>query len=156
MLRDNDRTAVIQEDVRRPERILDAPEVRGLLDLSQPVAVLVVALFHFIPDADDPVGILSRLTAPLVAGSYLAMSHVTEDAVDRRADPDVDEGMDVYRRSGIDLTARSRRDVEARFGAFEPVAPGAVWLSQWHPDDSEEVWDAPESVAIYAGVGRKG
>jgi len=156
MLRDNERTAVIQEDVRHPERILDAPEVRGLLDLSRPVAVLVVALFHFIPDADDPAGILSRLTAPLVADSYLAMSHFTEDAVDRRADPDVDEGMDVYRRSGIDLTARSRRDVEALFGAFQPVAPGVVWLSQWHPDDTEEVWDAPESVAIYAGVGRKG
>jgi S-adenosyl methyltransferase len=61
----NDRTAVIHEDVRRPERILEAPDLRHLFDLREPVAVLAVALFHFIPDEDDPAGIVSHLTAPL-------------------------------------------------------------------------------------------
>jgi hypothetical protein len=72
MLAGNDRAAVIQEVVRRPDRILEAPEARRLLDFDQPVAVLAVGLLHFVSDADDPAGTLSRLTAPLVSGSYLS------------------------------------------------------------------------------------
>ena len=79
MLAGNDRTAVIHDDVRRPERILEAREAKRLLDLDQPVAMLVVGLFHFISDADDPAGILSRLTAPLVSDSHLALSHGIAD-----------------------------------------------------------------------------
>jgi S-adenosyl methyltransferase len=77
ILAGNGRTVTIQEDVRRPDRILDHPEVRGLLDLTRPVAVLAVSVLHFIPDADDPAGILARLRDAVVPDSYLVLSHLT-------------------------------------------------------------------------------
>jgi hypothetical protein len=119
MLADNDLTDVVQEDVRRPEQILTAPEVRRLFDFDQPVAVLVVALFHFISDADDPVGIIARLMEPMVSGSYLAISHATDEVP-----YDAEAGREIYRRAGISVTSRSRRHIEALFGDFELVDPG--------------------------------
>jgi S-adenosyl methyltransferase len=149
MLKGNDRTAVILEDVRRPEQILAAPEMR-LLDLDQPVAVLVVGLFHFISDA-DPVGILSRLTAPLVSGSYLALSHLTDDGP-----RDMAVATEIFRRAGIEFIMRSRTEVEALFGGFDLVEPGVVWTPHWRPDSRDAPYhDQPEMSAIYAGVGRK-
>jgi hypothetical protein len=152
ILAGNDRTAVIHEDARRPEQILNHPDVQELLDLEQPVAVLLVALFHFIPDADDPATILSRLTRPLAPGSYMAISHFTLDGMQ---DTDTDTGMDIYRRGGIEVTMRSREQVEALFRGFDLVEPGVVWVPQWHPDSPDDVGGRPEASAFYAGVGRK-
>ncbi|HSK97161.1 MAG TPA: SAM-dependent methyltransferase [Euzebyales bacterium] len=150
ILRGNDRTAVIQEDVRRAEAITDHPDVRGLLDYAQPVGMLLVALFHFIPDADDPARIVSRLTAPLASGSYVAISHLTGDGT-----YDIDEFREVSRRSGIDVAIRNRRAVEA-LGGLELVEPGLVWAPQWRPESPNDLYlDEPSSPGVYAGVGRK-
>jgi len=151
ILADNTRTTVIQEDIRRPEQILNHPQTQQLLDLEQPIAVLVVALFHFI--ADDPISILARLTGPLAPGSYLAISHLTLDGV---PGADKDAGMDIYRRGGIDLTSRTRAEVEEMFDGFDPVEPGVVWVPQWHPESPLDAYhNEPERSALYAGVGRK-
>jgi hypothetical protein len=152
ILAGNDRTAVVHEDARRPELILNHPGVRDLLDLEQPVAVLLVALFHFIPDADDPATILSRLTRPLASGSYLAISHFTLDGMQGT---DTDTGLEIYRRGGIEITMRSREQVEALFRGFDLVEPGVVWVPQWHPDSPHDVGDNPAATAFYGGVGRK-
>jgi hypothetical protein len=149
MLAGNELTTVVQEDVRRPEQILAAPEVRRLIDLEQPVAVLLVALFHFVSDADDPADLIARLTAPLVAGSYLVLSHASDDGVQ-----DDIQGAQVYRRAGIDVALRSRRQVEELFTGFELVEPGVVWAPLWRPESSLDVFsDQPESSGVYAGVG---
>jgi hypothetical protein len=150
ILADNDRTTAIQEDIRRPEHILNHPETQRLLDLTQPIAVLVVALFHFI--ADDPATILSRLTRPLASGSYLAISHFTLDGMQGT---DTDTGLEIYRRGGIEITMRSREQVEALFRGFDLVEPGVVWVPQWHPDSPHDVGDNPAATAFYGGVGRK-
>jgi SAM-dependent methyltransferase len=151
ILADNDRTAVIQEDVRRPEQIINHPDLRRLLDFEQPVAVLLVALLHYVSDADDPAGIVSRLTGPLAPGSYLALSHGTEDGpVDMAA------MREIGRRSGIEVTWRNRQQVEALFAGFDLVEPGVVWVSQWHSESPYDAHrDQPELSANYAGVGRK-
>jgi hypothetical protein len=153
ILNGNDRTAVIQEDVRAPERILDHPDVRALIDLGQPVALLVVALFHFIPDRDDPLGLIGRLSAPLVSGSYLALSHATEDGI--RDDTETAKAKEIYRSSGIDFTSRTRAQVMAMFAGFDLIEPGLVRVSQWRPDADTAIDDSPASSANYAGVGRK-
>lgn len=151
MLAGNDLTDVVQEDVRRPEHILAAPQAQRLLDFDQPVAVLMVALFHFIPDADDPADLIARLTRPLAAGSYLAISHATEDG-----EEDATSAKEIYRRAGIDLTLRTRTEVEALFTGFDLVDPGVVWVPQWRPESASDVlYDRPEASAGYAGVGRK-
>jgi SAM-dependent methyltransferase len=122
ILAGNDLTGVVQEDIRRPEHILQAPEAQRLIDFQQPVAVLIVSLMHFVPDPDQHVSIITRLTEPLVAGSYLALSHVTNDG--KR---DWSEGKEIYSRAGIQGTLRSRAQVEALFGDFDLVDPGLVW-----------------------------
>jgi hypothetical protein len=153
MLAGNDRAAVIQEDVRRPDRILDASEA-GLLDFDQPVALLLVGLFHFVSDADDPVGILSRLTAPLASGSYLALSHGTEDGPRRAA---MVKAKELFARgAGVELTWRSHAQVEALFDGFDLVEPGVVWTPAWRPESPDDLYyDRPEASGYYAGVGRK-
>jgi SAM-dependent methyltransferase len=147
----NGRAAVVQEDFRRPEDILDAPEVRRLLDLTQPVAVLVLALLHHLPDVEDPAALISRLTAPLVPGSYLAISHGTEDG--RRDGATV--GKEIYRRSGLNIMPRSRAQVEALFNGWELVEPGVVWVTQWHPEWPDDPRRQPEDSSFYGGVARK-
>jgi hypothetical protein len=143
-------TAVVQEDVRRPERILNAPEVARLLDLTQPVAVLVVALLHHLSDADDPAGVLGQLTAPLVAGSYLTISHPTSEGPHHAA-----AAQEIYRRGGIELTLRSRVRVQAFFATFELVEPGLVWLPEWRPESPDAAPPEPAFSSAYAGVGHK-
>jgi SAM-dependent methyltransferase len=151
ILRGNDRTAVIQEDVRRPEAILEHPDLQRLLDFDQPIAVLVFALFHFIPDADDPAGVLSRLTAPLLSDSYLAISHLTEDGT-----LDMDRGREISRRAGIEVTPRTLREVTRLLSGFDLVDPGVVWIPLWRPESSDDLYvDQPEASGGYAGVGRK-
>src|SRR6266498_1582061 len=68
-------TTAIKADLREPNVILEHPEVREVIDLDQPVAVLLVAVLHFLQDADDPVGVVARLRDAMAAGSYLAISH---------------------------------------------------------------------------------
>ena len=150
ILSGNHRADVIQEDFRKPEQILDTPEVHRLLELTQPVAVLVLALLHHLPDVDDPANIISRLTEPLVAGSYLAISHGTEDG---RHNGSV--GKEIYRRSGLNILSRGRAQVEAMFDGWELVEPGVVWVPQWHPDWPEDPRRRPEDSSFYGGVGRK-
>jgi hypothetical protein len=151
VLRGNDLTGVVNEDIRNPERILDSPEVDRLLDLDEPVAVLVVGLLHFVSDADDPAGLLRRLTTPMASGSYLAISHPTNDGAQ-----DLHPVEEVSRRAGIDVTSRTRRQVEALFGVLDLVEPGIVWVPQWHPESPLDLfYDRPELSANYGGLGRK-
>jgi SAM-dependent methyltransferase len=151
ILAGNDRTEVIQEDVRRPDRIMRHPDLLRLLDMDQPVAVLMVALLHFISDAEQPAQILSQLMDPLVSGSYLAITHATNDGT-----PDMDQMKDIYRGSGIELTWRTHQQMHALFDGYDLVDPGVVWAPLWHPESPDDIHhDQPEVSANYGGVARK-
>lgn len=87
----------------------------------------------------------------MVAGSYLALSHGTNDG-----QQDWTEFRAIYGRAGIEGTLRTRAQVEALFGDFELVEPGVVWIPLWRPESPDDVfYEDPESSAIYAAVGRK-
>ena len=147
----NDRTAVIEEDARHPERILEAVEAGGLLDLTQPVAVLMVVLLQYISDADDPGGIVSRFMRPLASGSYLALSDPTNDG-----SKDWTTTQEIARRGGFEVAMRSHRQMLAMFGDLELVAPGLVWIPQWRPTTVTDAFhDQPEASGYYAGLARK-
>jgi hypothetical protein len=75
ILADNPHAGTIEGDLRRPEEILGHPAVLGLLDFSRPIGLLLIAVLHFVPDADDPAGIVAGLRGRMAAGSYLAISH---------------------------------------------------------------------------------
>ncbi|MET7878249.1 SAM-dependent methyltransferase [Micromonospora profundi] len=152
ILAGNDLAVVVQEDLRHPERILDHPDVRRLLDLSQPVAVMVVAVLHFIPDTDRPAELLRTLRDALAPGSYLVLSQASDDG---RSDDERAEAERVYQRTDNPLSVRSRAELTALFDGFELVDPGVVWVPQWRPDTPESAEDAERAVFM-GGVGRLG
>ena len=149
------RTAYIDADLRDIEKILGSRDLLGTLDLSQPVALMLIAVLHFIPDADDPYGLVGRLVAALPSGSYLAVSHLTGDF-----DPAAWAGVAaVFRRSGVIMQVRSLPEVSRFFTGLDLIEPGVVSLPRWRPDRDAEVGQAglpPDAaVSVFGGVARK-
>ncbi|MCI4061856.1 SAM-dependent methyltransferase [Micromonospora sp. R77] len=151
ILSGNDRATVLQEDLRRPEAILRHPEVTGLLDFSQPVAVMIVAVLHFIPYADQPAEILRTLRRSLVPGSHLVMSQACDEG--RVETGERAEAERVYRRTDNQLWIRSRAELVALFDGFTLVDPGVVWVPQWRPETPDQAENAEQAVFM-GGVGR--
>jgi SAM-dependent methyltransferase len=152
ILAGDDRIATIQGDVRRPEDIMGHPDIRGLLDLTRPVAILLVSVLHFVADSDDPADLLGRLRGAVAAGSYLVVSHVTSgDRSDGAAHPTRDG-----QRSDIFAKPRTRAEVERFFAGFDLVEPGLVPVDRWRPEAPEQVRDDSVLSCMHAGVGRKG
>jgi SAM-dependent methyltransferase len=145
------RTTVIEGDLRRPGHLLDHPQTRRVLDLDQPVGLMLVAVLHFIDDADDPAGLVAALHNALAPGSYVVISHGS--AVIRPSQGRV--GEDVYRNTATPLTLRDPDRVATFFGGLELVEPGIVWAPQWHPDSPEEVGERPQDTGIVTGIGMK-
>lgn len=141
---------VVQADLRDPEAILDDPQVRKVLDLGQPVALLLFAILHFIDEADDPYALVRRLVDALPSGSCLALSHGTADFVSAA---DAAKGPAVYRNATAQLTMRSREQVLRFFEGLELEEPGLVTAPLWRPDRPELETDAV--TGIWAGVARK-
>ena len=152
ILAGDERTGVVQADLRQPEKVLSDPELRRLLDMEKPVAVLMAAVLHFVSDADDPQGIVDRYRQAVVPGSYIVLSHGTNDGLP----PEESSRMlALYSRSANPLTARSRAEVADLLSSFELVDPGVVYLPLWHPDSPDDVDDHPERCTTFAAVGRK-
>jgi SAM-dependent methyltransferase len=151
ILADNDLATAIQQDLRRPDAILDHPEVRALLDPGQPIAVLLMALLHAIPDADEPHRIVARIRDRLAPGSYLAISHGTPES----RPEELRRLAEASGRGGYSLTPRPRADVLRFFDGFELVEPGLVWAPEWRPEHVNEISDDPSHSNSLAGVGRK-
>jgi hypothetical protein len=126
-------TAVIQGDLRRPDDILTNSRLQELIDFRRPVAVLLFAIMHFIPDEDNPAGLVARLTAPLTAGSYLAISHGSADDLDEST---VAAARKVYSQTNAGLHLRSAAQVAEFFAGFEVIDPGVGWVTQWRPDNT--------------------
>ncbi len=153
LLANTPEVTVIQGDVRRIDDILGDPELNRLIDFEQPVAVLMLAVLHFIDDADDPQGVVARLRDAMAPGSYLAVSHVTGDF---DADSSIQEAAAAYDKATYQITLRGRADVMKLFEDMELVDPGLTTLSMWRPDPGAIVPPRAERQWCYAGVGRKG
>ncbi|MCI2421750.1 SAM-dependent methyltransferase [Saccharopolyspora sp. K220] len=152
LLRDNPNAAIVRADLREPDKVLAAPEVSELLDLSQPLAVMMVAVLHFVGDADQPGAIVARYRDALVPGSFLVISHATDEGR-----PDVAAShADLYRqRTATPMTMRPHAAVTGFFEGFELVEPGVVHLPLWRPTAATDVGARPERFTGLAGVGRK-
>ena len=145
------RTAYIQADLREPEAILASPAVRDVLDFSQPVALITVAVLHFIHDEFKPATILATLLDALPSGSYLAASHVTGEHLPAEAAATTR----TYRSSGVPLQVRDSDEfARLAFNGLELVPPGVVLVSEWRPDGTGPR-PAPAEVNCYGGVARK-
>ncbi len=150
ILAGTDRVTVIQEDLRHPTGILGHPDLKAVLDLDAPVAVLLVAILHVIPDGDDPYRIVSALRDALAPGSWLAIAHGTDDS--RPAESE--ELRRLSQKTATPLTLRSRAEVQRFFAGWDLVEPGLVWAPQWHPDSPDDVGEHPELSSNLVGLGR--
>jgi hypothetical protein len=150
LLAGSDNVAVVQGDLRRPEEILEHPDVRAQIDFGQPVAVMLVAILHFIADADDPNTIVARLRDAMAPGSYLAITHV---AMESHAAA-IAKGKEVYKGATASVAPRTRAEILRLFDGFDLVEPGLVWVPQWRPDATAAV-EHPERSLALAGVGVK-
>lgn len=142
-------TSVITADLRDPDGILDHPETRALIDFDQPMAILLVAVLHFIDDETDPYAIVARLRDAMAPGSYLVVNHAT-------ADPRPDNAggaADVYRNTRYPATHRSREQIARFFDGVRLLDPGLVFVPAWRPDTETDI--TPGEVWILGGVGRK-
>ncbi|MDX2605677.1 SAM-dependent methyltransferase [Streptomyces caniscabiei] len=153
VLEGNDGTDVVAADLRKPRDILESPRVRRLIDLNRPVALLLVAILHFVEDKDDPYEAVAELRDALAPGSLLVVSHACREGIplpeDRAAGV-----VDVYRNIRNPLTMRSSDEVARFFEGYDMVEPGVVPMAKWRPDTASED-DDPYAYAQFAGVGTK-
>ena len=143
-------TAYLDADVRRPETILANPVVRDTLDFGMPIALILVAVLHFIPDEDNPREIVRTLVDALPSGSYLVASHATAEH-----NPEGLSGAgQAYRQGGMRGAIRNSEEFGGlAFAGLELVDPGVVLVSEWHPE--EPIRPLPSEVNTYGGVARK-
>ena len=146
------RTGYIQADLREPESILEHSVARELLDFTEPVALMLVSVLHFIPDTDKPRDLVSTLVDALPPGSYIAASHASGEHDRKR----VTGGQQAYQNAGVPFQLRDSDEFSRlAFDGLELVPPGVVVVSEWRPDE-----DGPRPLASevngYGGVARKG
>lgn len=145
----NPTVVAINRDLRRPDEILNHPALQALINLDEPVAILLVAVLHFISDDDGPYEIVARLKDAVSSGSYLVVSHITGEQVSPEASREAEA---VYERSTQRVSPRSRKEIKEFFNGLEIIEPGVVNICTWGSE-----WRPPESIRtlIYAGMARK-
>jgi hypothetical protein len=146
------KTAYIDADLREPHEILADPAVAATLDLSQPVALMLVSVLHFVPDADQPARVVRTLVDALPAGSYVAASHLTTEHSNPAT---AAESVRIYRQGGMPLAPRTADDfADLLFTGLVLAEPGVVPVSDWRPD-GEGPRPLAAEVNTYGGVARK-
>ena len=151
ILEDNDRAVMVHADITEPDMVLHDPQTRQILDFTKPVGLLAVTVGHHIGPERDPVGVFGRYGDAVVPGSYLAMTHSSQDfPANRNQQTD-----NLMKQSHINISLRTRAEILEFFKGFDLVPPGLVSTSQWHPDRPEDAALDPAEDGMYAGVARR-
>jgi trans-aconitate methyltransferase len=148
---DEGATAYIEADIREPDTILHSAILREVLDLTQPVAVMLIAVLHFIQDDNAVNSIVQRLTDALPSGGFLAVTHTTWDLLAPEVLAQVRAMTDADR---VDAWPRTRDQIQGFFDGLDLIDPGVVPTTQWRPDPDTVQYDL-RNVAAWAAVGRK-
>ena len=136
----------LQADLRDPDTIL--ARAARTIDFGRPVALMLLAVLQFILDEQDPYGLVSRLVAALPSGSYLVISHPTDDF-----NPNKGESMKVYNERSADQAVVRDKAATARFfDGLELLEPGVVPVARWRPDSD---LTAARPSSMWCGVARK-
>jgi hypothetical protein len=148
LLADNTTAIAINRDLRSPRTILDHPALQALFDLNEPIAILLVAVLHFIGDEDEPYRLVGEVMERMPRGSYLVISHGTADQVE----PSVTRRVRMlYDRASSTATARSLSEIGRFFAGCDLIDPGIVSVSAWRRFETAE----SDRILCYAGLGIK-
>ncbi|WP_239134460.1 SAM-dependent methyltransferase [Rugosimonospora africana] len=145
-------TAYLDADLREPDKIIDHPELRRTIDLSQPVGLMLVSILHFIADSDDPYGTVARLVRAMPSGSYLTITHVTGDYFSTEESTALLNANN--NRAAVDLHLRSHGQVARFFQDLELVEPGIAPVAEWRAEQAQEPRPPKEDVSGWAAVAR--
>ncbi|GAB2980519.1 SAM-dependent methyltransferase [Streptomyces pseudoechinosporeus] len=152
VLEGNEDADVVAADLRKPQEILASSQFQRLIDQNRPVALLLVAILHFVEDEDDPYEAVAQLRDALAPGSLLVVTHASYEGIP--LPPERAEGaVDVYKNIRNPLIMRSRDDIARFFEGYDMVEPGLVPMPEWRPDTALEDED-PYAYSGFAGVGR--
>lgn len=151
LLADHDNVTFLQADIRQPDQVLESPELHRLLDLSEPVAVLMTETLLHIPDSDNPAAVVAAYKDAICSGSYLGLSHFSENEL-------LLSGLTLFSRMfGLPpaVTLREPEQLAGFFTGLDLVEPGIVPVPLWRPVAGEETDRNPELAGVYVGLGRK-
>jgi O-methyltransferase involved in polyketide biosynthesis len=140
-------TNYVHADVRDPDTILRS--AAETLDFSEPVALSLVALTHYLDD--DAYGLLKRYVAELAPGSFVILSQVTPDLSPEA----IEKAAEQFRRNGTPFFPRSLAEFSRFFDGLELLGPGVIPVSGWRPGPEDVAAQAEGIVPVYAGVARK-
>jgi len=136
-------------DVREPDSIIRNSEIRQVLDFDKPIAVLMVALMHFISPAEDPASLIAAYLDAVAPGSTLTLTHLTVSLDD---EPRRDEALKAWDHAVSRLYSRTAEEVTGFFTGLDVVEPGVVQLQRWRPDADT---DTSVEIQVHGGVGLK-
>ncbi|AWI32275.1 SAM-dependent methyltransferase [Streptomyces tirandamycinicus] len=153
VLEGNDGAGIVQADLRKPADILADGETTRLLDLERPVALLLVAVLHFLEDSDAPGRSVAALRDALAPGSLVVVTHASYEGIPLPREQ-AGGAVGVYKDIRNPLVMRSREEIARFFDGFEMVEPGLVSMPDWRPETPAAQED-PYAFSGYAGVGRK-
>ncbi|AEV85331.1 hypothetical protein ACWT_4311 [Actinoplanes sp. SE50] len=142
-------TAYIDADLRDPRTILDDPEVRATLDWDRPIAVMMVAVLHFIRDDEDPQGVVDTILDALPPGSYVVASHSTWEYLPA----DAIAALEAANADGR-FRARTGEQLGKLFQRLDLLEPGVQSVSEWWPQEASQPRPSIEDVAFNAIVGQ--
>jgi len=145
----------VQADFRKPRDILRNPVTRRLLDRSQPVCVLMVAVLHFVADADRPGDLVAAYRDALAPGSLLVVSHTSVDTGDDEEAATAELITGAYRKTNLALWLRDRAEIQTWFGDWPLVEPGLVHPPDWRPERSLKLRDRQARPFNWCGMARR-
>jgi hypothetical protein len=138
----------IEADLREPDKILEA--AARTLDFSQPTAIMLLGILHFIPDTDEAYAIVDKLIDAVPPKSYLALTHAT---LELGGQANAEAQASWNEKAAVPLTPRTKQQIARFFQDLELLEPGIVTMTQWRPDEATR--QLPAEVAGYCAVGRK-
>jgi hypothetical protein len=141
--------AVIRCDLRQPDRILNDPELLSLVDMTEPVGVVMTAVLEYVADEDDPGGIVRAFTSAMARGSQLALSHAAGEHI---AAATAEHARRIFETAESPFVPRGQAQVTGFFDGLELIAPGVVSGSSWRP--GYQAAD-PRKTSFFAGLGQK-
>ncbi|GAB1508873.1 SAM-dependent methyltransferase [Actinophytocola sp. KF-1] len=147
LLEGDENAVMVHADITKPGLVLNDDATRRILDFDQPIGLLAITIGHYILDEHDPNAVFAAYRDVLAPGSYLALTHLTDDFDDIASDQIIAK----MRSSQNTVMARTKAEILPFFGDFELVEPGLVSTSQWRPEREPD----QASDGLYAGVARK-
>ena len=146
----DDGVKAIYGDIRYPLNMAYDPALRDAIDFSRPVAVLFVAVLHFLTNGDDPYNSVSVFTHRMAPGSHVAISHITSDGTIPGVISTIRQA---YAHASAPAVFRLRKEIEVLFNGLDLVRPGLVEVSEWRAGNRTQ--ENSPALRFLAGVGRK-